>query len=289
MDYKEPLHMPKTAFEMRGNLTKKEPGFQKRWQDEKLYEKMLEKREGATPFVLHDGPPYANGDIHLGHALNKVLKDVIVKSHFMEGYNTPYIPGWDTHGLPIETAVTDADVVGNMASATIAGLKDYNVIGCAKHFPGHGDTATDSHYGLPIVNKSKAELLNNELKPYKIAINQGIEMIMTAHILYPQLDNTTVVSERTGNEEKKPATMSKAIITDLLKGEMGFNGVVSTDAMNMKAIADTFGQVQAVKLAIEAGADLICMPTVLYSLDDVKNLDAIIDGVEDAVKKGEIS
>ena len=176
-----------------------------------------------------------------------------------------------------------------MASSTIAGLKDYNVIGCAKHFPGHGDTATDSHYGLPIVNKSKAELLNNELKPYKIAINQGIEMIMTAHILYPQLDNTTVVSEKTGNEEKKPATMSKAIITDLLKGEMGFNGVVTTDAMNMKAIADTFGQVQAVKLAIEAGADLICMPTVLYSLDDVKNLDAIIDGVEDAVKKGEIS
>ena len=105
MDYKETLHMPKTAFEMRGNLTKKEPGFQKRWQDEKLYEKMLERRKGAESFVLHDGPPYANGDIHLGHALNKVLKDVIVKSHFMEGYNTPYIPGWDTHGLPIENAI----------------------------------------------------------------------------------------------------------------------------------------------------------------------------------------
>ena len=176
-----------------------------------------------------------------------------------------------------------------MASATIAGLKDYNVIGCAKHFPGHGDTATDSHYGLPIVNKSKAELLNNELKPYKIAINQGIEMIMTAHILYPQLDDTTVVSEKTGNEEKKPATMSKAIITDLLKGEMGFNGVVTTDAMNMKAIADTFGESQAVKLAIEAGADLICMPTVLYNQEDVKKLDTIIDYVEAAVNNGEIS
>ena len=176
-----------------------------------------------------------------------------------------------------------------MASATISGLKDYNVIGCAKHFPGHGDTATDSHYGLPIVNKSKAELLNNELKPYKIAINQGIEMIMTAHILYPQLDDTTVVSEKTGNEEKKPATMSKAIITDLLKGEMGFNGVVTTDAMNMKAIADTFGESQAVKLAIEAGADLICMPTVLYNQEDVKKLDTIIDYVEAAVNNGEIS
>ena len=211
------------------------------------------------------------------------------------GINTNLAPVVDVNNnannpvIGLRSYSDNADVVGNMASSTIAGLKDYNVIGCAKHFPGHGDTATDSHYGLPIVNKSKAELLNNELKPYKIAINQGIEMIMTAHILYPQLDNTTVVSEKTGNEEKKPATMSKAIITDLLKGEMGFNGVVTTDAMNMKAIADTFGQVQAVKLAIEAGADLICMPTVLYSLDDVKNLDAIIDGVEDAVKKGEIS
>ena len=211
------------------------------------------------------------------------------------GINTNLAPVVDVNNnannpvIGLRSYSDDADIVGNMASATIAGLKDYNVIGCAKHFPGHGDTATDSHYGLPIVNKSKAELLNNELKPYKIAINQGIEMIMTAHILYPQLDNTTVVSEKTGNEEKKPATMSKAIITDLLKGEMGFKGVVSTDAMNMKAIADTFGEVQAVKLAIEAGADLICMPTVLYNLEDVKNLDAIIDGVEDAVKKGEIS
>lgn len=108
MDYKDTLHMPKTAFEMRGNLVKKEPKFQKRWQDIDLYGKMLEKRKDAKPFVLHDGPPYANGDIHLGHALNKILKDVINRSHFMAGYQVPYIPGWDTHGLPIETAVTKA-------------------------------------------------------------------------------------------------------------------------------------------------------------------------------------
>ena len=91
---------------MRGKLPTKEPGFQKRWQDQKLYEKMLERRKDAKSFVLHDGPPYANGDIHLGHALNKILKDVINKSHFMLGEKVPYIPGWDTHGLPIETAVT---------------------------------------------------------------------------------------------------------------------------------------------------------------------------------------
>ena len=106
MDYKDTLHMPKTAFEMRGNLPKKEPKIQQRWQEEHLYEKMLAKRKDAKPFVLHDGPPYANGDIHLGHALNKILKDVINRSKFMEGYQIPYIPGWDTHGLPIETAVT---------------------------------------------------------------------------------------------------------------------------------------------------------------------------------------
>ncbi len=108
MDYKDTLHMPKTDFEMRGNLVKKEPKIQKRWQDIDLYGKMLEKRKDAQPFVLHDGPPYANGDIHLGHALNKILKDVINRSRYMAGYKVPYIPGWDTHGLPIETAVTKA-------------------------------------------------------------------------------------------------------------------------------------------------------------------------------------
>ena len=105
MEYKDTLLMPKTEFEMRGKLPTKEPGFQKRWLEQNIYEKMLEKREGCENFVLHDGPPYANGDIHLGHALNKILKDVIVRSKFMDGYKVPFIPGWDTHGLPIETAI----------------------------------------------------------------------------------------------------------------------------------------------------------------------------------------
>lgn len=105
MDYKNTLLMPVTDFEMRGNLTKKEPDFQQRWETMHLYEKMLEKRAGAPTFVLHDGPPYANGNIHIGHALNKTLKDIVVRSRFMMGYQTPFIPGWDTHGLPIESAM----------------------------------------------------------------------------------------------------------------------------------------------------------------------------------------
>ena len=105
MDYKDTLHLPKSDFEMRGNLNKKEHLIQKDWDTMELYEKMVAKREGAKTFAFHDGPPYANGNIHIGHALNKSLKDFIVRSKFMAGYKTPYIPGWDTHGLPIEVEI----------------------------------------------------------------------------------------------------------------------------------------------------------------------------------------
>ncbi len=105
MELKHTLRMPKTEFDMKANLPKKEPVFAKKWEDERLYERMLKQNENKTPFVLHDGPPYANGLIHLGHAMNKILKDIVVRSHSMLGYYTPFIPGWDTHGLPIENAI----------------------------------------------------------------------------------------------------------------------------------------------------------------------------------------
>ncbi len=106
MDYKDTLLMPKTEFPMRGNLPKREPDIQERWEENGIYEKVQNRTEGRPLFVLHDGPPYANGDIHMGHALNKVLKDFIVRYKSMSGYHAPYVPGWDTHGLPIETALT---------------------------------------------------------------------------------------------------------------------------------------------------------------------------------------
>lgn len=106
MDYKETLLMPKTDFPMRGNLPNKEPIRQEQWEEDKIYEKVLERTKGRPLFILHDGPPYANGDLHIGHALNKVLKDFIVRYKSMTGFHAPYIPGWDTHGLPIETALT---------------------------------------------------------------------------------------------------------------------------------------------------------------------------------------
>ena len=182
----------------------------------------------------------------------------------------------------------DATMVGELASAVIAGMAEYNVIGTAKHFPGHGDTATDSHYGLPMVDKSLEVLREVELKPYEVAIDQGIEMIMTAHILYPQLESDKIVSNKTGEAESLPATMSDDILTGLLKEQMGFEGIIVTDAMNMAGIADKWDQVQSCVIAIQSGVDLICMPCTLSSTNSLANLDKIIDGIIAAVEDGTI-
>lgn len=104
-DYKATLHLPATEFPMRGDLPKREPGILSRWEDEGLYARLRDNAQGRPLFVLHDGPPYANGQIHLGHAVNKILKDIIVKSRYLAGFDAPYVPGWDCHGLPIEIAV----------------------------------------------------------------------------------------------------------------------------------------------------------------------------------------
>ncbi|MEJ2347280.1 MAG: isoleucine--tRNA ligase [Gammaproteobacteria bacterium] len=104
-DYKDTLNLPKTAFPMKANLANREPAMLERWRDMDLYGKLRAAAEGRPKFVLHDGPPYANGEIHIGHAVNKVLKDVIVKSRGLAGFDAPYVPGWDCHGLPIELNV----------------------------------------------------------------------------------------------------------------------------------------------------------------------------------------
>ncbi len=104
-DSKYPLNLPETSFPMRGNLAKREPAWLKSWQERDVYQRIRKARKGAKPFILHDGPPYANGDIHIGHAVNKILKDIIIKSKTLSGFDAPYVPGWDCHGLPIELVV----------------------------------------------------------------------------------------------------------------------------------------------------------------------------------------
>src|SRR5947208_9351938 len=105
MDYRETVHLPKTDFPMRAALSEREPAQVKAWEEEKGYEKLLAKNAGAEKFVFHDGPPYANGPIHQGHFLNKILKDLVVKYHLMGGRLSDFVPGWDCHGLPIERQV----------------------------------------------------------------------------------------------------------------------------------------------------------------------------------------
>ncbi|MCP4023619.1 MAG: isoleucine--tRNA ligase, partial [Desulfobacteraceae bacterium] len=105
MDYKKTLNLPSTKFAMKANLPQKEPLQLKDWEEKKIYQKIREQSKDRTPFILHDGPPYANGHLHMGHAINKILKDIIVRSRQMAGYNSHYVPGWDCHGLPIEHSV----------------------------------------------------------------------------------------------------------------------------------------------------------------------------------------
>ncbi|MEE3332724.1 MAG: isoleucine--tRNA ligase [Ruminococcus sp.] len=122
-DYNATLNLPKTDFPMRAGLPKSEPVTLKKWEDNKVYDKLMEHNEGKPLYVLHDGPPYANGDIHLGHALNKILKDFIVRYKNMSGFKSPYVPGWDTHGLPTELKARQKAGIGSSADISVLELR----------------------------------------------------------------------------------------------------------------------------------------------------------------------
>ena len=109
--YDSTLNLPKTLFEMRAGLPKKEPVMLKDWDDNDLYNQLMKHNEGKPQFILHDGPPYANGNIHMGTALNKIIKDIIIRDKNMEGFQAPYVPGFDTHGLPIELRLCPPSVI----------------------------------------------------------------------------------------------------------------------------------------------------------------------------------
>lgn len=172
----------------------------------------------------------------------------------------------------------------------IRGIAENNVVTCGKHFPGHGDFDVDSHVGLPVQEKTLDQLENFELKPFQNAIDMGVDMIMTGHILCPNIDSSTILSTKTGKQEQRPATMSKVLLTDTLKNKMGFKGVVITDAMNMAAITEKFNETQAVVEALAAGADMICMPASgISNASGMQRMDDLIKGVVDAVKSNKLS
>lgn len=161
--------------------------------------------------------------------------------------------------------------VSAFACGMIRGLQSEGVMACAKHFPGHGDTDTDSHVGLPCVDKSMDALEKCELAPFRAAVDAGVRAVMTTHILFPQLDGSGV-----------PATMSRPILTGLLRGQLGFDGIIITDCMMMDAIARHYGTVEGSVAACAAGADMVCI------CHDLKLAGEACEAIERAIDKGRI-
>lgn len=192
------------------------------------------------------------------------------------GLSTGFSPDLDIWSNPDNTVIGDrsfgttADEVCKYGIANLKGIMSTGTIAVAKHFPGHGDTDTDSHYGLPVVSKTKSELDQNELIPFKEAIANDIPGIMAAHILCTELD------------DENPASLSKAIVTDLLKGELGFKGIVFTDDLTMGAISDQYTAAEASVKALNAGCDMLL---VCFEYD---NANSAIDAIINAINNGEL-
>lgn len=215
---------------------------------------------------------------NVGNAIGEELASLGINMNFapvMDVNNNP-----DNPVIGVRSFGEDPQLVADMGVAYTKGLQAAGVAATAKHFPGHGDTAVDSHLGLPEVPHDKERLKQVELYPFQKGMEAGIDAIMTAHVTFPKIDGTKAISQKTGEEIAIPATLSYKVLTELMREEMGYEGVITTDAMNMKAIADHFGPVDAAIRAVKAGTDIVLMPV---------GLEEVANGLLDAVKNGEIS
>ena len=182
------------------------------------------------------------------------------------GIDVDFAPVMDVNDNPANPVIgirsfgDDAEVVSEYGVAYIEGLRNKDTVACAKHFPGHGNTDTDSHTGLPQVDRNLDDLRANELVPFKAAIDNGVDMVMTAHIQYPQVETETYTSTSSGEKVYLPATMSRTILTDILRGELGFEGVIVSDALDMQAITDNISPDDMLTLCINAGVNMLIIP-----------------------------
>lgn len=190
--------------------------------------------------------------------------------------------------IGIRSFSDDPKVVSENVTSFLAGLAKTKVSGCLKHFPGHGDTDTDSHTGFPLINKSYEELKQSDLIPFADNVS-NTEMIMTAHIQFPEIETNTYTSISTGEEVYLPATMSGTILTEILRGDLGFQGVIVTDALEMDAIRTNFEMRDAAKMIINAGADILLMPMDLNSKENIDACGELIADIAEMVENGEIS
>ncbi|SIR98279.1 beta-N-acetylhexosaminidase [Peribacillus simplex] len=270
-------------------------GLQKASQDLPLF--ITIDQEGGIVTRLQTGTNLP-GNMALGAARNERYAyqsgEIIGKELSSLGINVNFGPSVDVNNNPgnpvigVRSFSSDPELVSKLGIQMIKGLQNQNMIATTKHFPGHGDTAVDSHYGLPLVSHDKERLRSIELVPFQRAINAGVDMMMTAHVQFPAFDDTKYISKKDGQEIMVPATLSQKVITGLLREEMGFDGVVVTDALNMNAIADNFGQEEAVVLALKSGVDIALMPAQVNSLQMEKNLTSVFNAVKAAVESGEI-
>lgn len=211
------------------------------------------------------------------------------------GFNVDFAPVLDVNNNPgnpiigVRSFSDDPATAAKFGSAFIRGLQGENVSAALKHFPGHGDTVTDSHSGLPLIDKSYDAIRGFELVPFAEGIRAGADIIMTAHIRYPQIEKQTYVSKSTGERITLPATLSKTILTDILRGDMGFDGVIITDSMQMAAIMSHFKPLDAAKLAINAGADMLLAPVDLSSEAGIAACGTFIKNIASMVRSGEIA
>ena len=189
--------------------------------------------------------------------------------------------------IGIRSFSDNPETVAQFGKAYIQGLHDAGIISTAKHFPGHGNTDTDSHTGASVINRTYEELQACELIPFQTAIDAGTDIIMTAHIQYPLIETGTYPSTSTGEPIYLPATMSKTILTDILREDMGFDGLIVTDALDMAAIADHFAVEDTLKLTINAGVDLLILPPVTDT-DLFRLTETYVDTAVALVESGEI-
>lgn len=189
--------------------------------------------------------------------------------------------------IGIRSFSDDPQLVAEYGCAYLAGLHDTGTIAALKHFPGHGDTDTDSHTGFPLISSTYEELKANELIPFQAAIDAGADIVMTAHIQYPQIEKETYTSVSTGEQVYLPATMSRTILTGILRGDMGFDGVIVTDALDMAAITENFSARDTIKMTINAGVDLMILPAV-KDTNLFKLTKTYVDTAVELVESGEI-
>ena len=257
-------------------------------------------QEGGTVSNLGQGTAFS-GNMALGAAndpeCTKAAARVIGEELAALGFNMDFAPVLDVNSNPMNPVIgrrsfsDDARTVAAQSAAFMGALSENGTISTLKHFPGHGDTGTDSHTGLPRIEKTYEALKKEELVPFQACIDMGAEAVMTAHIQYPAIETQSYVSKDTGEDICLPATLSKTILTDILRIDMGFDGVIITDAMDMDAIDRNFDPMDAARLAINAGADILLMPvapTELVDAEGIEKFEEYIDGVVKLVENGAI-